>query len=266
MALCDLSGKNHVLFSYEPSNTCPSYGKLPNDVKESVDKSMADHGIPFDPKYPTRSQNDLPTDFDEFLSEFGRTKTPDIGIWSGDEIAKSFLQGVGIEPVLIEHDNLQLLPLGTVLRDDEQLNYRDECAGHWKRVTPENEDLEESYFHRCSIEFVCAVSAFVRKETHFRSPNLVKELLYQKNLWEHRMERFLDCVLCCRECQADMSKAFDRGEGLSWYPDCDNSPCCFVKNIFKLGVHDAEDEHWNASDYQDSTLDTLAVVSPPVKQ
>lgn len=162
MALCDLSGKNHVLFAYDPSNTCPSYTKLPNEARECVDQAIADHGIPFESKYPKRSPNQLTNDFDEFLAEFGREKTPAIGVWSGDEVAKSFLEGLGITPVLIEEDNLQLLPLGTVLRDDEQLAYRDECAGHWKRVTPDHEDLEDSYCHRCCIEFACALAALVR--------------------------------------------------------------------------------------------------------
>lgn len=266
MALCDLSGKNHVLFSYDPSNTCPSYAKLTNEAKEMIDKAIADHGIPFDPKYPHRTSNDLTTNFDEFIAEFGRAKTPDIGVWAGDEVAKAFLDGLGLTPVPIEHDNLQLLPLGSVIRDNERLDYRDICAGHWKRVTPDDEELEESYTHRCSIEFPCALAAWVRKETHFRSPTLVKDSLHQRNIWQHRMERFLDCVMCCNECKGEMSRAFDRGEGISWYPDCDTWPCCFLKTIFKLNVHDEEDGYWNASDYQDSTLDTLPVLTPLVKQ
>lgn len=266
MALCDLSGKNHVLFSYDPSNISPSYAKLDNQTKETVDKAIANHGISYEPKYPLRSPNDLPNDFDEFIAEFGRAKTPDIGIWSGDEVAKSFLEGVGITPVLIQCDNLQLLPMGTVINEAQMHQYKvQDCAGHWKRVTPDNEDLETSHFHRCFIEFACALAALVRKETHFRSDDLLMNLLYQKNLWQARMEKFLHVVMCCSDCHVEMSRAFEKGEGLFWYPDCDTSPCCFLKSIFKEGVHDGINTFWNASDYQDSTLDTLAVLTPPTK-
>ena len=109
--------------------------------------------------------------------------------------------------------------------------------------------------HRCSVEFACALAGLVHKQSHYRSPTLAQDLLYQKNLWQYRMERLLDVLMCCSKCEAEMSRAFDHGEGLSWYPDCDTSPCCFVKNIFQYGVHCPLDKYWNTSDYQDSTLD-----------
>lgn len=265
MALCDLSGRHHVLFSYDPSNSVPSFEKLDNSIKDTVEKAEKEHGIPYTPKYPHRSSNDLCTNVDEFLAEFGRAKTPNIGVWSGDKVAMSFLEGLGSKPVLIECDDLQMLPMGTVIKETQMRQYmHEDCAGRWKRVTPDNEDLETSHFHRCSIEYVCALAALVRKETHFRDHDLLANLLYQKNLWQTRMEKFLHVVMCCSDCQGEMSRAFDKGEGLSWYPDCDNSPCCFLKSIFREGVHDGVNELWNASDYQDSTLDTMTVLVPPI--
>lgn len=264
MALCDLSGRNHTLFAYDPSPSDPSYAKLNNKSRESVDDAMNTHGIPYTQKYPSRSQNQLTVDLDEFLTEFGRADKPNIGIWSGDEIAKSLLEGLGnTKYTLIPCDDLQLLPTGTILNDAQRHQYQvQQCASHWKRK-PIEEDSDTSYLHRCSIEYVCALAAKVRKETHFRSPTLVEDLLAQKNLWEMRMEKLLDVILCCRECQGEMNRAFDKGEGLSWYPDCDNSPCCHVKRVFKEGVHDVMSEYWNPSDYHDSTLDTLAVLNEP---
>lgn len=263
MALCDLSGRNHDLFAYDPSPTDPSYTELDNKYREGVDKAMETHGIPYNQRYPSRSQNDLTTDFHEFITQFGCAEKPNIGIWSGDEIAKSFLEGVGETPTLIPCNDLQLLPTGTVLNDGQRHQYQvQQCASHHKR-DPIEEDLETSYLHRCSIEYACALAAKVRKETHFRSPSLVEDLLFQKNLWQMRMEKLLDVLMCCRECQGEMSRAFDKGEGLSWYPDCNTSPCCFVKRIFQEGVHRVMDDYWNPSDYQDSTLDTLAVLNPP---
>lgn len=264
MALCDLSGKNHVLFAYDPSNTVPSYAKLSNKTKESVDQAVKDHGILYEPKYTRRSATDLTHDIDTFLDEFRRAKTPDIGIWAGDEVAKAFLQGLGSTSVLIECDNLQRLPMGTVIDEDRMRAYEHgECATHFYRAPRENEDPDTDHCHRCSLEYACALAALVRKETHFRAHDLLDNLLYQKNLWQTRMEKLLDATMCCRECNVEMSREFEKGNGLTWYPDCDTYPCCFLKSIFREGVHDGTDSYWNASDYHDSTLDTLAVLVPP---
>lgn len=263
MALCDLTGKNHVLFAYDPS-TVPSYAKLDNKTKESVDQAVKDHGILYEPKYSHRSANALTTDIDEFVAEFGRTKTPDIGVWAGDEVARAFLTGLGITPVVIECDDLQQLPMGTVIHEDQMRTYEhDDCATHFYRSPRVIEDPDTDHGHRCSIEYACALAALVRKETHFRAENLLTNLLYQKNLWQTRMEKLLDAIMCCNECKVDMSTEFEKGNGLAWYPDCDTHPCCFLKNIFREGVHDGSSSYWNASDYHDSTLDTLAVLVPP---
>ena len=258
MGLCDLSGKHRTVFAYE--NSGPSYNKLSTEAKESVDEACKQHGVRYEPKYPVCSANCLTDDFDKFAAEF--SNKPDVGVWAGDAMARAFMEGLGVSTVLIEHDNLQTLPLGSVMSDQEHFDHRDSCSLHWLRQTSDNEDLDESYFHCCSVEFACALFALMRKETHYRSPTIVDDLLYQRNLWQHRMERLLDVVMCCSECSADMSKAFDRGEGLSWYPDCDTGVCGLIRSIFQYGVHRSEDGYWNASDYQDSTLDTLSVLTP----
>ena len=119
------------------------------------------------------------------------------------------MEGLDVSTVLIEHDNLQTLPLGSVMSDKEHIDHRDSCSGHCLRQTPDNEDLEESYCHRCSVEFACALAAWVRKETPYRCPTIVQDLLYQRNLWQHRMERLLDVTMCCSKCSAELSKAFE---------------------------------------------------------
>lgn len=263
MGLCDLSGKNRKVFAYE--NKGPSYNKLSAEAKKAVDDACKQHGVSYEPKYPARS-NCLTVDFDEFVAEFTPKNRPDVGVWAGDVVAQAFLEGLGLTPVLIEHENLQICPLGSVMSDDENHQHRHECCGHRLRQPPEDEDLEETYFHRCCVEFACALAALVRKETHYRSPTLVQDLLYQRNLWQHRMERVLDAVMCSSESSADMGRAFDRGEGLSWYSDCDTGFCRIIRSIFQRGVHCKEDGFWNASDYHDSTLDTLSVLTPFVEK
>ena len=257
MGLCDLSGKQRRVYAYEHQGT--SYDKLTTTVQKSVDEQCAVHGVCYEPKYPNRPQTCLSTDFDTFVTKYATQ--PSVGVWAGDAVAQAFLDGLGVSTVVLPHDNLQTLPLGSVLQINEQ--YRNEaCSGHGSRQCSANNDDEDDYMHRCSLEFACALAALVRKETHYRSPTLVQDLLYQKNLWQYRMERLLDVMMCCTDCAADMSRAFDRGEGLSWYPECDTSPCCFVKSIFHYGVFDPWPDRWNPSDYQDSTLDTMSVLTP----
>ena len=258
MGLCDLSGKHRTVFAYE--NSGPSYNKLSTEAKESVDEACKQHGVRYEPKYPARSTNCLTHDFDTFVAKF--SSKPNVGVWAGDAVAQAFMAGMGVSTVVIEHTDLLSLPLGSVMSDQEvQDNEHEHCSRHFLREMPPHED-EDSYQHRCSVEFACALAALVRKQTHYRSPTLVQDLLFQRNLWQYRMERLLDVLMCCSECAAEMSRAFDRGEGLSWYPDCDTSPCYFVKKIFQDGGHSPMDKYWNASDYHDSTMDTLSVLTP----
>ena len=88
------------------------------------------------------------------------------------------LMGMGCPSVVIEHPDLQTLPLGCVLAEKERYQNR-HCSGHWLRLCTED---EFSHMHRCSLEYACAVSALVRKETHYRSPTILQDLLYEKNL------------------------------------------------------------------------------------
>ena len=259
MGLCDLSGKHRAMFAYE--NSGPSYDKLSAETQTSVDEACKQHGVRYEPKYRVRSANCLTDDFDTFVAKF--SSKPNVGVWAGDAVAQAFMAGMGVSTVVIEHANLQTLPFGSVMSDQElHKTERKHCSLHGLRKSPPNNDDEDDYMHRCSMEFACALAALVRKQTHYRPPTLVQDLLYQRNLWQHRMERLLDVLMCCSEFVADMSRAFDRGEGLSWYLDCDTSPCCFLKTIFQYGVHYPIDKYWNASDYHDSTLDTLPVLTP----
>ena len=228
MGLCNLSGKNRQVFAYETSSPC--YEKLSDVTKKDVEKACEQHGVPYEPKYTARAKTCLTNDFDEFVTKYA--SKPNVGVWAGDAVAQAFMEGLGVTTVVIEHADLQTLPLGSVLRMNEQ-HHNPACSRHWLRKCIDDDD---SYMHRCSIEFVCALAALVRKQTKYRSPTILEDLLYQKNLWQYRMERFLDVMMCCSECSAEMSRAFDRGEGLSWYPDCDTS-----------------------------TLDTLAVLTPPIE-
>ena len=116
--------------------------------------------------------------------------------------------------------------------------------------------------HRCSLEFACALSALVRKETQYCSPTILQDLLYEKNLWQYRVLHLLDVMMCCTECAGEMGEAFERGEGLEWYSDCDTSPCCFIKRIFREGVYEPFSS-FDETDFPDSTLDTLTVLTPP---
>lgn len=251
MGLSDLSGKHRRVYSYE--NTGPNYEKLPANVKESVDKAIQRHGVPYQSKYSSKTS--LTNDFDTFIAKYA-TK-PAVGVWAGDEVGQAFLTGLGCPSVVIEHNDLQSLPLRCVM--SEETRYRNSnCSGHYLRTILDDDD---SNMHRCSLEYACALSALVRKETHYRSPTILEDLLYQKNLWQYRLERFLDVMMCCSECVCEMSQAFERGEGLEWYSDCDTSPCCFLKYIFREGVHEPF-SHYEI-EYADRTLDTLTVLSPP---
>ena len=183
---------------------------------------------------------------------------PSVGVWAGDAVGHALLKGMSVSTVVIEHDDLQTLPLGCVMSDEERY-HNHHCSGHYLR---DKLDDDDAYMHRCSLEYVCALTALVRKETHYRSPTILEDLLYQKNLWQYRVERLLDLMMCCTECQAEMSHAFNRGEGLTYYTDCDTSPCCFVRRMFDYGTVDPMPPRWNPSLYQDSTLDTLCVLTP----
>ena len=77
MGLCDLSGKHRRVYSY--ANTGPTYGNLSAHVKESVDKAIERHGVPYQSEDPSRAS--LTSDFDEFVTKFA-TK-PTVGIWAG---------------------------------------------------------------------------------------------------------------------------------------------------------------------------------------
>ena len=59
-----------------------------------------------------------------------------------------------------------------------------------------------------------------------------------------------------------MGQAFDKGEGLEWYSDCDTSPCCFIKRIFREGVYEPYSPYYRI-EFPDRTLDTLTVLTPP---
>lgn len=260
MGLCDISGKHRKVFAYDNKNG-PSYAKMSAEQQKSIDEQSEKHGVPYEPKYPRRADNCLTDDFDTFLAQFGAKDKSTVGVYKGDEVGQAFLTGLGHPSSIIEHADLQSLPLGTVLRMNEQY-HNPECSGHWLCRCIDDDD---SYMHRCSIEFTCALAALVRKEIKYRSPTILEDLLHQKNLWQYRMERLLDVLMCCSECQADMGRAFDRGEGLSWYSECDTHPCCFIRNIFDYGVYDPMPDSWNPSDYHDSTLDTLVVLTPPIE-
>ena len=253
MGLCDLSGTQRQVFNYE--NRGPAYKKLSEETKENAQKACDVHGVPYEPKYPARPSSCLTDDFDQFVAKYA-TK-PAVGVWAGDTVGRALLTDMGCSSVVIEQSDLQQLPLGCVI--DEDTRYRNKhCSGHHLRhcVGDEYDQL-----HRCSLEYVCALSALVRKETHYRSPTLVDDLLYQKNLWQCRTLRLLDVVLCSFDCQVEMGMAFEKGQGLEWYSDCDTEHCRWVKRIFRPGVYEPID--FDETDFPDCTLDTLTVLTPP---
>ena len=254
MGLCDLSGKNRRVFAYE--NTGPCYETLSDVTKQDVEKACEQHGVPYEAEHPARAETCLTSDFDEFVTKYA--SKPNVGVWAGDEVGQAFLTGMGCPSVVIEHHDLQSLPLGCVLAEDTRYRNR-HCSGHWLRKCIDDED---SHLHRCSLEYACALSALVRKETHYRSPTILEDLLYEKNLWQARVERLLDVMMCSSECACEMSHAFDQGEGLEWYSDCDTSPCCFIKRIFREGVHEPYSPYYRM-EFPDRTLDTLTVLTPP---
>ena len=177
MRLCELSGDHRKVFAYDKGG--PAYTKLSPEAKTNVDEACKQPGVPYEPKFPARSSNRLTRDFDEFVAEFAHADRPDVGVWAGDAVARAFMEGLGVSTVVIEHNNLQTLPLGSVMSDDERFHNRDGCSGHWLRKPDPNED-EDSYLHWCSLEFVFAFAALVRKETHYRSPTIVSDLLSRK--------------------------------------------------------------------------------------
>ena len=253
MGLCDVSGQHYRVFAYETDG--PTFEKLSEDTKESVQKQIDVHGVPYESKYPVRPPSCLTDDFDQFFGEFA-TK-PCVGVWAGDAVGRAFLEGLGASTVVIEQSSLENLPLGCVMNEDTRYHNRN-CSGHHLRTHLGDEDDQ---MHRCSIEYVCALSALVRKETHYRSPTLLEELLYQKNLWQWRTMKLLDVVMCSWDCQVEMLKAFEKGQGLEYYSDCDTGPCWWVKRLFRPGVF--EPHQIQEDDFADNTLDTLTVLIPP---
>ena len=253
MGLCDLSGQHYRVFAYE--NEGPSFEKLSEETKESVQKQIDVHGVPYESKYPVRPKSCLTEDFDQFLAKYN--SKPNVGVWAGDVVGRAFLEGLGVSTVVIEQSSLENLPLGCVMNEDTRYRNR-HCSGHHARTHLGDEDDQ---MHRCSIEYVCALSALVRKETHYRSPTLVEELLYQKNLWQWRTMKLLDVVMCRWDCQVEMLKAFEKGQGLEYYNDCDTGHCWWVPRLFRPGVF--EPHEMAEDDFADNTLDTLTVLVPP---
>ena len=257
LGMCDLSGHHRCVYAYQ--NTGPSYEKLSPETKASVDKAIDYHGVPYQPKYKNkllsaRPESCLTDDFDQFVGQFN-TKSH-VGVWAGDDVGKAFLIGLGCPFVEINHNDLQTLPLGCVLEEDLRRNTH--CSGHFLRQILDDDD---SQMHRCSLEYACALSALVRKETHYRSPTLVDDLLYQKNLWQWRAMKCLDVMMCGTDCQAEMLRAFEKGQGLEYYNDCDTGHCWWVKRLFRPGVF--EPDEILEDDFSDNTLDTLTVLTPP---
>ena len=256
MGLCDVSGKHYRVFAYE--NEGPSFEKLSEETKESVQKQIDVHGVPYESKYPVRPKSCLTEDFDQFLAKYN--SKPNVGVWAGDVVGRAFLEGLGASTVVIEQSSLENLPLGCVMNEDTRYRNR-HCSGHHARTHLGDEDDQ---MHRCSIEYVCALSALVRKETHYRSPTLVEDVLYQKNIWQWRTMKLLDVVMCSWECQVEMLKAFEKGQGLEYYSDCDTQHCRWVKRFFRPGVFDPDE--FKDDDFADNTLDTLTVLTPPPKK
>ena len=253
MGLCDMSGTQRQVFTYE--NRGPAYEKLSDETKENVEKACDVHGVPYEPKYPARPSSCLTDDFDQFVTKYA-TK-PSVGVWAGDTVGRALLTDMGCSSVVIEHPNLQKLPLGCVIDEDTRYHNR-HCSGHHLRQYV-GDDYDQH--HSCSLEYACALSTLVRKETHYRSPTLVEDLLYQKNLWQYRTLRLLDVVMCSFDCQAEMGRPFEKGQGLEWYSDCDTEHCWWVKRIFGPGVFEPID--FDETDFPDCTLDTLTVLTPP---
>ena len=253
MGLCDLSGKHYRVFAYE--NSGPSFEKLSEDTKETVQKAIDVHGVAYEPKYPARPTSCLTVDFDTFIAKYA--SKANVGVWAGDAVGRAFMEGLGAPTVLIEQPTLDYLPLGCVIDEDTRYRNRN-CSSHHLRQYLGDEDDQ---MHRCSLEYACALSALVRKETHYRSPTLVEDLLYQKNLWQWRTMRLLDVVMCSWECQVEMLKAMEKGQGLEYYTDCDTQHCRWVKRFFRPGVF--EPDEFEEGDFYDCTLDTLTVLTPP---
>ena len=108
MGLCDLSGKHRQVFHYE--NRGPAYEKLSDETKETVENAIDVHGVPYEPKYPARPSSCLKEDVEQFVSEYAAK--PAIGVWAGDTVGRALLAAMGWSTVVIEHPNLEHLPLG----------------------------------------------------------------------------------------------------------------------------------------------------------
>ena len=255
MGLCDLSGKHHQVFHYE--NSGPAFQKLSKETKETVEQASDVHGVPYEPKYPARPTSCLTDDFDQFIAKYA--SKANVGVWAGDAVGRAFMEGLGVSTVVIKHADLEHLPLGCVIDEDARYRNRNCSSHHLRRYVGDDDDQ----MHRCSLEYACALAALVRKETHYRSPTLVDDLLYQKNLWQWRTLKLLDVVMCSFACQAEMGRAFEKGQGLEYYTDCDTQHCWWVKRLFRPGVF--EPLEFEDTDFADSTLDTLTVLTPTKK-
>ena len=259
LSLVDMTSHHRMVYSYEVD--AQAYSKLSPEVKVQVDEASDTHGVPYESKYPARPRSQLTEDFDGFVDTHLKAPRNKIGVWSEDVVAQAFMTGMDLykQMVLLRPNvPLQSLPLGCVLPEEER--YRNpHCSGHYLRKILDDDD---SHMHRCCLEYACALAAWVRKETHFRSPTVLEDLLCQKNIWQYRTYRLLDYFMCDQDCQSDMGLAFDQGRGLEWYTDCDTGPCSLIKYIFSEGVYEPFHEAYHPQLWADSTLDTLTVLPP----
>ena len=262
MGLCDISGKHYDVHAYELPDTVPSYSKLSPSYQKQVDARTAQHGVSYESKYPARSKC-LTSDLETFLDRYAPKDRPSIGVWAKDVVARTFMEGIGIEHHIIEHGDLQDCPLSVGIPDDRRYQLDStKCAGHGARQGYQIDlDDMDKYDHRCSLEFACALSGLVRYRSQYRSPTLLEDLNYQRLLWQHRLERVLDTVMC-EDCAIDMSTAYERGEGLTWYSDCDTGHCHMINRILHYGVHQQHSDYWGLAHYKDNTLDTLCTITP----
>lgn len=261
MALCDLSSHHRAVYSYDLSPCMPMYQKLTPGDKKVVDKAISSHGVAYEPKYSTC--NALTDDFDTFVAKFGpENDEKTFGVWGGDEVAFTFLTGLGVPITLIEHDELFLQPLGCVLSDEEQWR-NPNCAGHGFRKYSD-EELDEDAItmnHTCSLHYACALASYVRAQTHYRSPTLIEDLNEQRGLWQARCEHLLNWMLC-DNCVVEMTRAFERGEGITWNDTNCDGRCKTVGRIFQQGVHTPWNACYHASSYKDGDIDNLCVFTP----
>lgn len=267
MAMCDLSGHHKAVFAYDLPSYMPTYTKLTPEDKVIVDEAIAFHGVAYESKYSARNPSHRTDDLDAFEAQQGDQYGPNAtwGVWNNDKVSQAFLTGLGAKFTLINHTNLCDQPYGCVLTDEE-LYDNSSCAGHWLRKQPEEEWDDEKFDHRCSLEFACALAAFVRAETHYRSPTIINDLNEQRLLWQRRVDLLLEYMLC-DDCVCDKSAAFARGEGIVWNDsDCDLANCKVASRILSYAVHQPWNDFYTYTNYKDATLDTLCVYRPHNEQ